>query len=141
MVKVGLALLCVLIGAGLGYEEELEPSSVVVLTDDNFEDTLKEHEFVLVKFYAPWCSHCKRLAPEYEKAAEALQEAGSKAVIANLDATEEPLTAEKYKIASYPTLLLFRSGQQVDKYSGGRTSEAIVTYILQKTGESPKPDL
>lgn len=42
------------------------------LTDANFASEMKKYDYALVKFYAPWCGHCKRMAPEFEKAAKRL---------------------------------------------------------------------
>ena len=68
----------------------------------------QENPFIVVEFYAPWCGHCKNLAPEWEKAAQTLSEANldPPIVLANMDATEEdnkPL-ATKYGVKGFPTI-------------------------------------
>ncbi len=60
-------------------------SGVVVLDDSNYTSFVEEHPYVFVKFYAPWCGHCKSMAPDYIKLAEASE--GKEYVIAEVDAT------------------------------------------------------
>ena len=106
-------------------------SDVVDAKDSDFDAVVSQSELVLVEFYAPWCGHCKKLAPEWEKAAS---EVKGQAVLAKVDATVETKMAEKYEIQGYPTIKVFREGQLVGDYSGGRTAEAIVSYVKNNLG-------
>merc|ERR1719334_1935755 len=64
-----------------------EENDVVVLGDDDFDAFLEEHPMALVEFYAPWCGHCKSLAPKYEAAAKILKEAPVPVPLVKVDAT------------------------------------------------------
>jgi len=104
--------------------------AVVTLTSANYEDFIANNKVALVEFYAPWCGHCKSLAPEYEKAAKKLK---GKVPLAKVDATVERDLAEKFEIRGYPTIKFIRNGN-AEEYGGGRTEQTIVDWIESNTG-------
>lgn len=129
-----ILLFCLVASSALtvdwGYPEE---DDVIVLSDSNFDEAIQKFDHILVEFYAPWCGHCKKLAPEYAKAAKDLKGLDTPIPIAKLDATENGETAKKFGVQGYPTLKFFVKGDAIE-YNGGRTQADIVNWIKKKTG-------
>ena len=98
---------------------------VTVLNQDNFDKHLEESEYLLVKFYAPWCGHCKKLAPHYDRLSE---EGVDQVTVAKVDATVETALASKYEVKGYPTLKWFINGTEYD-FKGGRDFDTMNAFL------------
>ncbi len=108
---------------------------VIILTDSTFDKAVEKYEYLLVLFYAPWCGHCKKFHPEYEKAATVLRK--ENLYLAKVDATVEKKLAEKFEIQGFPTVKLFIKGQAIE-YTGGRRESEVINWMRKKTGPATK---
>ena len=113
------------------HEEPQGDGDVIVLGDSSFDQVLADNDLWLVEFYAPWCGHCKNLAPEWSKAATNLK---GQVKVAKVDATANEHLASKYGVKSYPTIKVFLPGdkQNPDDYNGPRDADGITNFALQK---------
>eukprot|EP00607_Mallomonas_marina_P005995 CAMPEP_0182428380 /NCGR_PEP_ID=MMETSP1167-20130531/22702_1 /TAXON_ID=2988 /ORGANISM="Mallomonas Sp, Strain CCMP3275" /LENGTH=218 /DNA_ID=CAMNT_0024611259 /DNA_START=160 /DNA_END=816 /DNA_ORIENTATION=+ len=107
-------------------------SDVVVLNIDNFEHDTQAATGAttgdwLVEFYAPWCGHCKTLAPIWENLATELK---GDINVAKVDATENGRLATRFGIEGFPTILFFHKGTYY-KYNGRRSMESIASFARE----------
>ncbi len=78
--------------------------AVVELDKQSFEDTIKDNDFVIVDFWAPWCGPCRSFAPVYDKVSDDFGDA----VFAKVNTENEQEIAAHFQIRSIPTLMIFR---------------------------------
>ncbi|XP_058448049.1 protein disulfide-isomerase A6 homolog [Malaya genurostris] len=138
----------VLGGGSSGSSSDSSGSSdskdVIELTDSNFDKlVLNSDDVWLVEFFAPWCGHCKNLAPHWAKAATELK---GKVKLGALDATVHTIKAQQYGVQGYPTIKFFPGGLKdrdaAQEYDGGRTASDIVNWAMEKYTENiPAPEI
>ncbi|KAG6538945.1 protein disulfide isomerase-like 2-3 [Zingiber officinale] len=114
-----------------GSSEKSEPSASIALNSQNFDElVLKSKELWIVEFFAPWCGHCKKLAPEWKKASNNLK---GKVKLGHVDCDAEKSLMSRFGVQGFPTILVFG----LDKsnpypYEGSRTASAIEAFGLEQ---------
>ncbi|KAH6759388.1 PDI-like 5-2 [Perilla frutescens var. frutescens] len=103
---------------------------VLELDDSNFDAAISSFDYVFVDFYAPWCGHCKRLAPELDKAAPVLAELKPPIVVAKVDADKYRKLGSKHDVDGYPTLKVFIHGVPTE-YFGPRKADLLVQFLTK----------
>lgn len=98
-----------------------------LITDEDFNLEIKEG-VVVVDFYADWCNPCKMLAPIFEELEE---EIGDKAKFLKVDVAERRDIADRFKIRTIPTILIFRKSNKVEMLVGFNDKETLKNKISQ----------
>ncbi|KAJ1500544.1 hypothetical protein HMI55_003840 [Coelomomyces lativittatus] len=108
---------------------------VLELDPSNFDQEIMESEHtILVKFYAPWCGHCKSLHTDFSNSAEKLK---NSAKLAALDCDKHGQFCQRFGIRGFPTLKIYYKKPMSTKriildYNGGRSTKDIVSYVKER---------
>ena len=91
-----------------------------------FQKALAEGKTILVDYWAPWCTYCRRIGPAYEKIAE---QYGETITVAKVNIDEEPLLAQQERIEVIPTLVLYKGGRAIGSVVAPESKAAIEAFI------------
>lgn len=117
-----------------------ENSEVIDLVPSNFDKFTMEGKPALVEFFAPWCGHCKNLAPVYEQLAQDFAFAKKdKLSIAKVDADSEKELGKRFGIQGFPTIKYFDGkSEKPEDYNGGRDLESLTEFLRGKINVGPR---
>lgn len=100
---------------------------ILTLTDKNFQQQTK-NRLVLVDFWAEWCAPCRMMAPILNDVASELT---GNAHVGKVNIEQYQSLAQRYKVRSIPTLILFKNGVEVNRFVGIKTKE----FLLKEIGK------
>nr|CAD1827067.1 unnamed protein product [Ananas comosus var. bracteatus] len=114
-----------------GSSEKSDTSASVELNSHNFDEVvLKSKDLWIVEFFAPWCGHCKKLAPEWKRAANNLK---GKVKLGHVDCDAEKSLMSRFNVQGFPTILVFGADKGSPyPYEGARTAAAIESFALEQ---------
>jgi thioredoxin 1 len=99
----------------------------ITLTAQNFEEkVLKADKPVMVDFWATWCMPCRMVAPVVEEIAD---ETAGKAYVGKINVDEQGELAQRYRVNSIPTLIVFENGKEVRRTVGAQDKETLVRFF------------
>jgi len=105
-----------------------------ILSEGSFAGTVASGD-TFIKFYAPWCGHCQKLAPVWDELAKKF-ESDAKVKIAKLDCTQAQSVCQENEVRGYPTLAYFRNGRKIEAYKGARNIADLTDFVNTNKGQA-----
>ncbi|KAM0855528.1 hypothetical protein ACQ4PT_049714 [Festuca glaucescens] len=124
--------------SGGSSEKKTEKTESVELNSSNFDElVIKSKDLWIVEFFAPWCGHCKKLAPEWKRAAKNLK---GQVKLGHVDCDSDKSLMSKYKVEGFPTILVFGADKESPlPYQGARVASAIESFALEQLEANSAP--
>lgn len=102
--------------------------AAININNQEFRKILQGDKPVLVDFWAPWCSYCRRIAPAYDRVAE---DHANDLVVVKINIDDEPVLAQQEQIEVIPTLVLYKNGVAADTIVAPESKAMIDNFISQ----------
>ncbi|KAG2441516.1 hypothetical protein HXX76_003138 [Chlamydomonas incerta] len=134
MAKLTLVAIVAAALAVSAFASEFTSPHVAHLTSTNYEEQTGDGKVYFIKYYAPWCGHCKRLANTWKELGEELKDVAS-IVIAHVDCTTDRDVCTNAQVKGYPTLKVIHKGEEIKAYRGPRDKDSLKSFIEEAAKE------
>ena len=98
------------------------------MNHEQFQTMMAEGRLLLVDYWAPWCSYCRRISPAYDKVAEQYKDT---LTVAKINIDDARLLAQEERIEVIPTLVLYRDGKAVSSIVAPESKAMIDAFITE----------
>ena len=98
------------------------------INKEQFDKAMESGKAILVDFWAPWCSYCRRIGPAYDRIAQQFEEELN---IVKINIDDEPALAEAEHIEVIPTLVLYRKGEAIGSIVAPESKAMIESFIRE----------
>lgn len=100
----------------------------IIKVENNLNELIQEKQNLLVEFYSPTCGPCKMLGFILDDVAKELADDYT---IVQVDFIESTDLVEEFGVEGYPTVLVYKNGEQAKRFAGVRQKEVILNYIQE----------
>jgi thioredoxin 1 len=104
-----------------------DSDKIKILNEHNFDHQIKRG-IILVDFWAPWCMPCKMMAPVLNTLEE---EVTGNASVGKLNVDQQQSISLRYGVRSIPTMLLFKNGQEINRFTGFKSKDFLLKEIMK----------
>lgn len=113
------------------------PDAVIAVDSKNFDDILKNSEYLVLELFSPYCPHCTMFAPVYKEFAESAAHIYPDIKITAVDCFKDKELAVRFRITAVPTILIFQNGDasQFIKFEGNRDANSLLDWLDTITDE------
>jgi len=123
------------------YVEYKYENNIIALSPQSITQALNEFTYTFIEFYAPWCQHCQKVAPEYNQAAQILTETNPEIKLCKADFSGQKDLMNQYNILGFPIFRLYVKGNpEPIECRSCRTSQGIIRWLRKQTG-SPSTEI
>lgn len=124
--EMGWKALTLVASAAASSVLDFDPSSIAIAT---------RHNRAFVKFFAPWCGHCKKLAPTWELLAQSADLSGAQ--IGRVDCTSNAALCKSYGVRAFPALIMVEPGGQLRNHGGARDLRSLAEFAASGWKDAP----